>query len=63
MTQVDCQGLTWRGSIVTHVGEPVQSFWATQESDVELLGNCQGTHFEGPQTCFGCQWLTWVGND
>eukprot|EP00973_Karenia_brevis_P068122 9477127-Karenia_brevis.AAC.1 len=46
-----------------HVREPVQSSWASQESAGELLGSFQDTNLKGPQTSFGCQWLTWIDND
>eukprot|EP00973_Karenia_brevis_P063368 8807715-Karenia_brevis.AAC.1 len=63
MTHVDCQWLTWIESIEKHVGEPLQTSWASQENEGELLGSFQGMIFKGPQTCFGCQWLRWIDND
>eukprot|EP00973_Karenia_brevis_P014888 2032802-Karenia_brevis.AAC.1 len=62
MTHMDCQWLTWIESIVKHVWEAVQSSWASQESEGELLGTLQGTNVKRPQTCLGCQWLTWIDN-
>eukprot|EP00973_Karenia_brevis_P027168 3746519-Karenia_brevis.AAC.1 len=63
MTHVDRQWLTWIQSIEKFVLEPVQSSWASQESEGELWGSFQGTNLKGPQTRFGGQWLTWIDND
>eukprot|EP00973_Karenia_brevis_P024360 3359716-Karenia_brevis.AAC.1 len=52
MIHVHCQWLTWTDSMEKHSWEPLKIFWASQESEGELLGSFQGTMSKGTTDMF-----------